>query len=308
MDHTSSVPAVGLFPARQSPPHSHSDYNVACICPMGLELAPVGAMLDEVHPSLPSRRDQNSYTLGRLGEHNVVVVTMPQTGNNAAAAVATQLLNDFPSICFGLVVGIGGGVPGHDGEDDIRLGDIVVSQPRSTSSGVVQYDLGKIKVDGLFERTGTLAKPPAVLRTHVEQLKAQHRRKGSRVSQFLSQIREKYPLMAGQCTYPGAADDHLFQATYHHQGGSGCEDCDKSQLVLRRRRDSTDPQIHYGPIGSANVVIKDAATRERLKRDLNIICVDMESAGRSSIHNRVSDSIYLIESIVINAPVTIRNL
>lgn len=29
---------------------------------------------------------------------------------------------------------------------DIRLGDVVVSQPIGTSPGVVQYDLGKLKV------------------------------------------------------------------------------------------------------------------------------------------------------------------
>jgi len=41
-------------------PLSHRDYTVACICPMGVELAPVKAMLDQSHPSLPTQRDQNS--------------------------------------------------------------------------------------------------------------------------------------------------------------------------------------------------------------------------------------------------------
>ena len=36
---------------------SHKDYTIACICPMGVELAPVGAMLDEEHPPLPTSRD-----------------------------------------------------------------------------------------------------------------------------------------------------------------------------------------------------------------------------------------------------------
>ncbi|KAF7510435.1 hypothetical protein GJ744_006714 [Endocarpon pusillum] len=83
-----------------------TDYTVACICPMGVELAPVVGMLDEIHKSLPSSRDQNAYTLGMIGEHNVVVAVMPEIGNNTAAAVATQLLNDFPSTRFGLLVGM----------------------------------------------------------------------------------------------------------------------------------------------------------------------------------------------------------
>jgi hypothetical protein len=52
------------------------------ICPIGVELAPVKAMLDERHLSLPTSRDINSYTLGRIGEHNVVIVVMLEIGNN----------------------------------------------------------------------------------------------------------------------------------------------------------------------------------------------------------------------------------
>jgi nucleoside phosphorylase len=59
----------------------------------------------------------------------------------SAAIVATQLLNDFTSIRFSLLVGIGGGIPG-DNEDDIRLGDVVVSKPTATFGGVVQFDRG----------------------------------------------------------------------------------------------------------------------------------------------------------------------
>ena len=48
-------------------------------------------------------------------------------GNISAATVGMQLLSSFHSIRFGLMVGIGGGVPSSNA--DIRLGDIVVSQP-----------------------------------------------------------------------------------------------------------------------------------------------------------------------------------
>src|ERR1700722_3632321 len=111
---------------------SRDEYTVACICPMGVELAAVEGMMDEIDESLPCNRDKNGYTLGRMGVHNVVVAVMPEIGNNRAAVVATQLLNDFPSIRFGLLVGIGGGVPRDENEDGIRLGDVVVSQPTDT--------------------------------------------------------------------------------------------------------------------------------------------------------------------------------
>jgi nucleoside phosphorylase len=106
---------------------------------MGVELAALEAMLDDIYQNLPSARDKNSYTLGRMGVHNVVIAVMPDIGNNSAATVATQLLNDFKSIRFSLLVGIGGGIPVED-KYDIRLGDIVVSKPTSTFGCVVHFD------------------------------------------------------------------------------------------------------------------------------------------------------------------------
>ena len=77
------------------------------------------------------------YTLGRIGEHNVVIAYLPagQTGTNSAAAAAVYLKIVFPSIRFGLIIGIGGGVPSK--KADIRLGDIVVSQSYVEYSGVI---------------------------------------------------------------------------------------------------------------------------------------------------------------------------
>jgi nucleoside phosphorylase len=257
---------------------THGDYTVACICPMGVELAPVEAMLDEMHQSLPTSRDKNSYTLGRMGAHNVVIAVLPEIGNSSAAIVATQLLNDFTSIRFGLLVGIGGGIPGDD-EDDIRLGDVVVSKPTATFGGVVQFDRGKIHPNGQFERTGTLKKPPAVLMANVQRLEAQHRRTGNQISKYLSKMLERFPNMEEEYLYPGMEHDQLFEATYNHKGGKTCRQCDRSKVVERAPRKNLAPRIHYGTIGSANEVIKDSETRDKLRTDLGVLCVEMEAAG-----------------------------
>jgi len=255
---------------------SITDYTVACICPMGVELAPVAGMLDEIYDSLPVSRDQNAYTLGRIGHHHVVVAVMPDTGTSPAATVATQLLNDFPSIRFGLLVGIGGGVPGNA---DIRLGDVVVGQPTDTFGGVVQYDLGKKLQNGGFLRTGSLNKPPQVLSANVRKLDAQHRRLEHKLVAFLSQMMEKYPKMQADYLFPAKEEDNLFRASYLHRSGSTCDGCDRMQTVPRSSRPSIEPRIHYGTIGSANAVVKDAVTRDDLSRDMNILCVEMEAAG-----------------------------
>jgi nucleoside phosphorylase len=54
---------------------------------------------------------------------------LPEIGTNSVAAVTIQLLNDLLSILFGLLVGIGGGVPDEEEDgNDIRLGDVVASR------------------------------------------------------------------------------------------------------------------------------------------------------------------------------------
>ena len=53
----------------------------------------------------------------------------------------------FP-IKFGLMVGVGGGVLSK--KDDIRLGDVVVSQPAGSHGGVVQWDLERQERVGYF--------------------------------------------------------------------------------------------------------------------------------------------------------------
>jgi hypothetical protein len=72
-------------------------------------------MLDEEDEPLQSKdaHDNNSYVLGRMSQHNVVIARLPAGvyGNNAAATVAKDMLRTFTGLCFGLLVGIGGGIP-----------------------------------------------------------------------------------------------------------------------------------------------------------------------------------------------------
>lgn len=261
---------------------SHHDYTIACICPMGVEQAPVEAMLDTIHPDLPFNRDQNNYTLGRMGQHNIVIAAMPEIGNNAAALVATQLLNDFPCIRFSLLVGIGGGVPEmeNDGNVDIRLGDVVVSSPAGTHGGVLQFDRGKVLAGGRYERTGMLLKPPGLLLASVKRLEALHRRIDSQIPAILANMIRRFPKMeAGGYVYQGAQNDQLFQVAVEHSGGVDCQRCDARGTVERKPRTSSSPSIHYGIIGSSNVVIKDGESRDMLRADFNVLCVEMEAAG-----------------------------
>jgi nucleoside phosphorylase len=154
-------------------PMKHEDYTVAWICALPLEAAAAKVVLDKTHPQLSqSAGDDNAYTLGDISGHNIVIACLPSGvyGTISAATVAANVRNTFPAIRFGLMVGIGGGVPSTN--NDIRLGDVVVSKPTGVLGGVVQYDYGKTVASGVFQQTGMMNQPPQVLLNAIAQLHA----------------------------------------------------------------------------------------------------------------------------------------
>jgi nucleoside phosphorylase len=252
------------------------DYTVGWVCALAVELAAAQEMLDEEDETpQASAHETNIYTCGRLGEHNVVIACLPegQIGTNSAAAVAVQMKSAFTSIRFGLMVGIGGGVPG--GEADIRLGDVVVSKPHTVHSGVVQYDLGKATLSG-FKRTGYLDNPPTILLTAVASVQANKYRGRSKVSEHMAKLDR---LLIFRRDKAGA--DVLFNAAYDHEGGQTCDKCSEDKKETRQPRDSEgDIVVHYGTIASGNQVMRNGVERDRVSAELGgVLYFEMEAAG-----------------------------
>ncbi|TXC07213.1 hypothetical protein FocTR4_00004208 [Fusarium oxysporum f. sp. cubense] len=250
----------------------HERYTVAWICALYIEMAAARAMLDEEHADCPRQaNDMNSYVLGSIKNHNVVLACLPadQYGTNNAASVLSNMRRTFPNIEIGLMVGIGGGVPL---KADIRLGDIVVGVR------VMQYDIGKT-LSGGFQRTGVPKIPDSTIRTVISNLRSRHELSGSRVPAIL---REK---MGSYAAYSRPSEpDRLFQQSYHHPlWVSSCDECDSAKLETRKMRLSTDPAIYYGGIGSANTVMKDSTIRDQIARELDVLCFEMEAAGLMDI-------------------------
>ena len=136
---------------------THEDYVVGWICPMRVEYTAALLMLDEEHEILGQDvADENIYTLGSINGHNVVLATLPKTGNSPTARVMTNMSRTFQALRFYLLVGIGGGMPMRTDDGPVRLGDVVVSE------GVKRHDRGKFEASG-FKLKGTLAPPPQVL-------------------------------------------------------------------------------------------------------------------------------------------------
>lgn len=251
------------------------DYTVGWICALPIELAAAQEMLDERDEAIPDDDDFIIYTLGRIDVHNVVLACLPagNTGTQSAATVAARMRSRFKSIRFGLMVGIGGGVPSI--ELDIRLGDVVISQPYQQHGGVVQYDFGKTGTGGNTIRTGWLNAPPPVLLSAVVEQRARHMRQESVMETYLLPFKR---LQNFNREVAGA--DVLFEATYDHVGKSTCEICSDEKQVRRAERKNTGAQLHYGTIASGNQVMKDGVTRDKISKELGgVMCFEMEAAG-----------------------------
>lgn len=184
---------------RSTDGRSQAEYTVGWICALFVEFAAGRSTLDDIHEDLPrTAGDTNASVLGSIGEHNVVMACLPegQYGTNNAAIVASHMLRSFPSICVGLMVGIGGGVPEPL---DIRLGDVVVG------SKVIQYDMGKLLPGGRVQRTGIPKAPPPLLLNAVSKLRAVHETTANRVPLVLRDMHSRYPDMS-EYAYPDCED------------------------------------------------------------------------------------------------------
>jgi ankyrin repeat protein/nucleoside phosphorylase len=260
-------------------------YTVGVICALALEVTAVIAMLDEVYTDMieQDQNDHNSYRFGRLHHHKVAIATLGsgKDGTNSAAVVATDMKRTFTNLRFGLMVGIGGAAPVPNLEEqDIRLGDVVIGKPSGTYGGVVQFDYGKTTQEDGFVLKGSLPSPPSALLTALTMLEADQELGECAITDSLSAMFEKRPGMQRRYGYPGAENDVLYDAQYMHpKPEPTCESCEISKQIPRGIRGSPEPWVFFGTIGSSNSVMKDAITRDRLRKDLGILCFEMEAAG-----------------------------
>jgi nucleoside phosphorylase len=260
-------------------------FHIGIICPLPIESAATQEVLDIEYDDPKERypNDTNTYSLGKIGSHNVVIAGFPAgfTGLVAAAAVANNLMKTFTSVKVLLCVGIGGGV--WTETSDVRVGDIVVSEPAGGYSGVEQYNFGKALEGGKFERTGIQRPPPEEILTAVGKLKSNFIRGKTDIATTITRFQQKRPFR-----YLGADNDRLFKTgSTHNAKSSDCAKCDISQRIERQPRDppfANDlpvPFVHYGLIASADQLIKDSKVRDSLNLSCggHIRCFEMEAAG-----------------------------
>ncbi|KAF2400142.1 Pfs domain protein [Trichodelitschia bisporula] len=265
-----------------APKLQREDYTVGWVCALHIEFAAAQLLLDTEHAPFPQGPNEPTfpYKLGCIGSHNVVIACLPagRPGTNSALSVALQMRSMFTSIQYGLMVGIGGGVPKP--KNNLRLGDVVFSQPDGAHGGVVQYEFGK-DIPGGLRRTGHLSAPPEHLLNALQTLKARHSMTNFGFLDHLSKLtRPGSPFLR-----PNDASDVLFAASYEHKDSDdavGCYECAQESLVNRDRWQArTGPvQVHFGTIASDNRLMRDGNQRDRISKELGgVLCFEMEAAG-----------------------------
>ncbi|KAK6500102.1 hypothetical protein TWF481_010459 [Arthrobotrys musiformis] len=266
----------------------NTDYAVGWICALPIELAAALEILDDKHPKLQtSQADNNIYHAGRIGEHNVIIASSG-AGTVNAATVANQMRMSFPHLRFGLLVGIGGGIPRSS--TDIRLGDVAVSWPTGRFGGVDQYDFGDRVKGGKIIPKSHLNRPPPILLSALRTLDSIHpKKRGAQVLKTVKKVQE----IDDRFCHPGVSADRLFSAEYYHIKEKEpqisvcetcgecprCADCNREQEIKRKNRKYDHPYLHFGIIASGNQVMKDGVIRDEIGSASGAICFEMEAAG-----------------------------
>lgn len=274
-------------------PRSRSDFASAIICALTLEADAVEALFDETYDRLgkiygKQPGDANAYINGRIGKHSIVLCYTPGMGIGSAASVASSLQVSYTGVRLALVVGICGGAPYPSSDQNIFLGDVIVSD------SVVEYDFGRQYPSGFQRKADVrdiLGRPDREIRTLLAGLQARRTRIEfqDQMSQHLCIIQQSET----QWQHPGS-EDVLYGASHYHKHFREystvkccCFDGDKPENVCNealeescstlgcderqtsRRLDSTAGvkiSVHIGKVASANTVMNPESTVMKLSK------------------------------------------
>lgn len=291
------------------PPNSRDDFEIAIICAVAVEYDAVTLLIDKFWDEDGDKYgraigDQNTYTTGRMGSFDIVLVLLPETGKVSAASAASSFRSSFPKITLALLVGICGGVPYTKDNEEILLGDVVISKT------VVQYDLGRryhekfLTKETLEDKIG---RPCTNIRSILAVMETNQGRE--RLENRAAVLLEQLQIHAGQkkmrklvkFEYPGKLKDRLFEPSYvhkhqvllpyrccdevpcEHSHTLSCDDlgCEDEHLVQRQRLNdqARNLSIFIGRFGSGDTTLKSGIYRDQIAQLHGLLAFEMEGAG-----------------------------
>lgn len=216
---------------RASKPKSRDDFHIAILAALELESDAILEMFDgdpwKAAEYKKHGQDRNTYDLGCISGHNVVVAHIGGMGPKHAQNVADSLRLSFRNIRLALIVGVCGGVPiTTQDTGDILLGDTIIS------THVVDLTFGRQNDDRIVikkEVNDILGRAPIEVRNFLHKLKTKRCRARLREESFehLKELCANNDFESSK--YPGLEKDIAFPRTYRHkhQFPESCPTCTK---------------------------------------------------------------------------------
>ncbi|KAK6329983.1 hypothetical protein TWF718_003410 [Orbilia javanica] len=252
--------------------HNNTDYTIGLECDLQIEFWAVLHALDRIH----RYQTGDEYALGEVGEHNVVVILL----ESMTAESANSFSSKFTGIKFILRVGTGSGAPNQN--NDIRLGDIVISQPAGSSTGHARYH--QPRTPSLTVPASAVSEPesPALAAAVLEIRSIGGVEIVTKILRTVSRIRDLdiVNLFAG----PHERYDMLFEATYRHieqfrSTALSCTECDTFYTIPRLKR-KNGLCIHYGTIARGPWAVNEGLMRDYISIRTGALCLKVETIPR----------------------------
>jgi nucleoside phosphorylase len=266
-DGTDATSVPPPLPRQRSSETTGTRPTIGLVTAIPEEFAAMRALLDN-HTELDVPLDPAAYVLGSLPSkedgrnHQTALTLLGETATDAAAAGCTHLLRSFPSVVVVVMVGIAAGIPNPGRpERHVRLGDVVVA-----TQGIIDYGHIRSVANGEQPRR-QFPQPSARLVRCADLLKADELAGLRPWEQWLGHNRPAPLERYGRPQQDILRDAHGRQLQHPRRNLSG------------HPRGGLMPKVHYGAIGSADISIRDAATRDELAARHGFLALEMEGAG-----------------------------
>ncbi len=258
--------------------------TVGIISALWTEAAAMRLLVEDLKSVPVKPHDRNHYHHGRLPStnpdqpHEVVLAVLPQDGTGNASAACTELLRSYPGLECVVMCGIAGGIPNlDDPPQHVRLGDVVVAEEIISFGHVRRVDGDEVLRRPTGLRSADLARAVNELRI-TELAGLQPWRKwldgaDPRLAPF-----RRPPADSDVLYVSGLPVPHPDTALTGHEPGW--------------------PRIHYGRIGSADVLLRDESRREDLAARHRILAVEMEASGIASAAQQRNQAWFVVRGIV----------
>ena len=261
------VPPAPRSPADEPGRRVRDEVTIGILAALPVEGAAMASLIEDAR-LFSFAEDPHDYRVGSLPSndpgrpHRVAMAVLSQDGTRHAAASCADLLRTFPCVRCVVMIGIAGGIPSVTEPDKhVRLGDVVVA------TQIVDYGAYRQEPRGRRSR-----RPPEGL-----------------ISSRLRRAMVELQVAAAQGLRPW---EHWLDPAQAPAAGHFRRPPDETDVLLVRgiRVEHPDrslsghpagsPKIHYGAVGSADVLMRDELTRDDLTEEHGgLVAVEMEASG-----------------------------